>query len=124
MMEFTTPPSYGTQTVNVGMVFRNSVLLQGTTSATVEHTTTKMDPVTLWEEPTAFKVVWKGKTQDGEDAETVLETDLKPKLDCVDIMAEVPAIIKKFVAGAVGTRPYMYQVILTHSFYPVRCDVC
>lgn len=109
MMEFTTPPSYGTQTVNVGMVFKNSVLLQGTTSATVEHTTTKMDPVTQWEEPTAFKVVWKGKTQDGEDAETVLETDLKPKLDCVDIMAEVPAIIKKFVAGAVGTRPYMYQ---------------
>jgi len=109
-MEFTTPPSYGTQTVSVGMVFKDGLLLQGTTTGTVAHTTTQLDPFTQWEEPTAFKVVWKGKTQDGKDAETVLETDLKPKLDCVDIMAEVPAIIKKFLAGAVGTRPYMYQV--------------
>jgi hypothetical protein len=109
MMEFTTPPSYGTQTVNVGMVLKDDALVAGTTAGTCEHTESKPDPDTEWSEPTALKAVWKGKSQDGKEFEAVVDSSLA-RVDRVDIMAEVPAIIKKFVAGAVGTRPYIYQV--------------
>jgi hypothetical protein len=109
MMEFTTPPSYGSQTVNVGMVHKDGALVAGTTASTVEHTESKSDPDTEWSEPTALKAVWKGKSQDGKEFEAVMDPSLI-RVDRVDIMAEVPAIIKKFVAGAVGTRPYIYQV--------------
>ncbi|KAA8904657.1 oxidative stress survival, Svf1-like protein [Sphaerosporella brunnea] len=108
MMEFTTPPSYGTQTVNVGMVLKDGALVGGTTIGTVEHTESKPDPDTEWSEPTALKAVWKGKSQDGKEFEAAMDPTLA-RIDRVDIMAEVPAIIKKFVAGAVGTRPYIYQ---------------
>ncbi len=35
---------------------------------------------------------------------------LGPRIDRVDIMAEVPKFVKQIVAGAAGTRPYIYQV--------------
>jgi len=110
MMEFTTPPSYGTQTVNVGCVFKDDTLVLGTTAGSFEHTESKFDPETEWTEPTSIKVVWKGCSQDGRDTEATLEAKLGNRIDRVDIMAEVPTIIKKIVAGAVGTRPYIYQV--------------
>ncbi|KAF8543071.1 oxidative stress survival, Svf1-like protein [Trichophaea hybrida] len=109
MMEFTTPPSYGSQTVNVGGVFKDDALVLGTTAGTFQHTESALDPDTQWVEPTSIKVLWKGTSQDGKDTEASLEVKLGSRIDRVDIMAEVPAIIKRVIAGAVGTRPYIYQ---------------
>jgi hypothetical protein len=110
MMDFTTPASYGSQTVNVSGILRDDDLLLAGTQGVIEHVESRFDQLTEWMEPTILKAVWKGKTLDGKDAEATLETPLDQRLDRVDIMAEVPAIIKKLAAGAAGTRPYIYQV--------------
>ena len=110
MMDFTTPPSYGSQTVNVSGILKDDDLLLAGTQGVVEHVESKFDQSTEWMEPTVLRAVWKGKSPDGKEAEATLETPLDQRMDRVDVMAEVPAIIKKLVAGAVGTRPYIYQV--------------
>jgi hypothetical protein len=110
MMEFTTPPSYGTQTVNVSGITKNGSLLAASTNGTLKHKQAKLDKETGWDEPTALEVRWKGKDVDEKVMEAELDIELKQRLDRVDIMAEVPAVIKKILAGAVGTKPYIYQV--------------
>lgn len=120
MMEFTTPPSYGSQTVNVANIYKNGQLVSGTTKGTVKHTKTVLDPVTGWEKPLALTANWNGKSLDGKVVvDGILEVADAKSIDLVDIMAEVPQIIKKFVAGAVGTRPFLYQV----SFGWMRVDL-
>ncbi|KAI5820981.1 oxidative stress survival, Svf1-like protein [Pyronema omphalodes] len=111
MMEFTTPPSYGSGTVNVGGVYKDGKLLVGTTKGTFEHTETRLDAETEWQEPTAIKATWVGSSQEDDKTEVVanLEAKLENRIDRVDVMAEVPAIIKRIVSGAVGTKPYIYQ---------------
>lgn len=49
-------------------------------------------------------------TKDGQAVEAVLETDFEDRLDRIDVMAEVPGFVKQIVAGAAGTKPYIYQV--------------
>lgn len=110
MMEFTTPPSYGSQVVNVGAIYKNDTFLIGTTKGTCEHTSSEFDPVTQWDKPTGIKAIWAGKSQDAKETEAVLDVTDAKSIDLVDIMSEVPAIVKKLVAGAVGTRPFLYQV--------------
>jgi len=110
MMEFTTPPSYGNTTVNVGSISRDGEIVSANASGTFVHTKSVIDPKTAWPEPTAVKVTWTGKTKDGKDVEAVVEGDLGPRSDRVDIMHEVPGFLKQLVASAVGTKPYIYMV--------------
>ncbi|CRK25977.1 hypothetical protein BN1723_003331 [Verticillium longisporum] len=70
---------------------------------------TKTDSESEWPEPEAIKFTWSGKTKDGKAVEAVIEGDLGKRLDRVDVMAEVPAFVKRIVAGAAGTKPYIYQ---------------
>ena len=60
-----------------------------------------------------MKYEWHGKTKDGKEVTAVMEGQLEKRLDKVDVMAEVPKFVKQFVAGAVGTKPYIYQVCFT-----------
>ena len=59
---------------------------------------------------TAIKFAWSGKSSDGQVVDAVIEGSLGPRVDKVDVMAEVPGFVKKIVAGAAGTKPYIYQV--------------
>ena len=122
-MEFTTPPSYANTTVTVGGFIKDGEdqTLGGTATNTVTHVKHKEDPNTNWPEPTAVKYTWEGKTADGKDIKASLDKEFPERMDCVDVMSEVPAFIKKVVAGAAGTRPYIYQVIpSTYSWLPPR----
>lgn len=112
MMEFTTPPSYGSSVVNVGGIVSDSEIITAGSTNSATHTATKGDSQNDWPEPTAIKFVWSGKTKDGKQVDATLEGPLDEKLDKVDVMAEVPAFVKKIVAGAVGTKPYIYQVCI------------
>jgi len=112
MMEYTTPPSYGSTVVNVGGVVTDDKILFAGASNSAEHTTVKGDPENDWPEPSAASYQWRGKTADGKDAEATLGGELGPRLDRVDIMAEVPKFVKQIVAGAAGTKPYIYQVCI------------
>lgn len=108
MMEFTTPASYGTTTVNIIGLSKDGELVAAGTKGSCEHVASQLDDVEL-PEPTAVKFVWNATTKDGKAVEAVHEEELGQKIDRVDIMAEVPAIIKKIAGNVAGTKPYMYQ---------------
>ncbi|VUC29096.1 unnamed protein product [Clonostachys rosea] len=109
MMEFTTPPSYGSTVVNVGGVTKGDTILFAGSSNTVIHVKTEQDPDNEWPEPTRVSCTWKGKDKDGNQVEANLEDDLGARLDRIDIMAELPGFVKSILATAVGLKPYCYQ---------------
>lgn len=110
MMEFTTPPSYGSTVVNVGGIAKDGEIITADCTNKATHLRTKQDDKNSWPEPEAIKFEWSGKTKDGKPVEAVLEAELEQRLDRIDVMAEVPGFVKQIVAGAAGTKPYIYQV--------------
>ena len=111
-MNYTTPPSYGETAVTIGGIVKNDqILFTGASPDTeVEHTEVKGDPENDWPEPGAVRFTWQGKTSEGKDGKASLECTLQ-RSDRVDVMGEVPKFVKQIVAGAAGTKPYIYQYI-------------
>lgn len=110
MMEFTTPPSYGSTVVNVGGVVKNDgIVIAGCTNKAT-HTSVKQDSENDWPEPVGIKWQWTGKDKEDKIVEATIEGPLGDRTDRVDVMAELPGFVKKIVAGAAGTKPYIYQV--------------
>lgn len=114
MMEFTTPASYGSTVVTVGGVVTDTEIVLAGPQAAVTHLESKKDDETSWPEPTAVKYEWKG-----ERGTAVVEGPLGPRLDRIDVLAEVPTFIKNLAGGVAGTYPYIYQV----SAPPYNCYV-
>lgn len=109
-MEYTTPPSYGSTVVNVGgLVTDNEIIFAGSSNK-AEQTSTRPDEDVGWSEPVAAHYHLEGTTKEGKKAVVDLQGDLGSRLDRVDVMAEVPNFVKQIVAGAAGTKPYIYQV--------------
>ncbi|KAL9083590.1 MAG: hypothetical protein Q9165_008459 [Trypethelium subeluteriae] len=104
MMEYTTPPSYGSTVVNVGGIVTDGKILYAGATNSAKHTAVKGDPDSGWPEPGAVCFEWKGS---GIEAE--LTGSLGERLDRIDVMGEVPRFVKQFVAGAVGMKPYIFQ---------------
>ncbi|KAK1777442.1 oxidative stress survival, Svf1-like protein [Copromyces sp. CBS 386.78] len=109
LMQYTTPPSYGSTVVNVGGIVKDNEIIFAGAEGAVTHVAIKSDTENDWPAPSAVKFEWKGTTKDGKHADAVLEGELEDKLDRIDVMAEVPGFVKQIVAGAVGTKPYIYQ---------------
>jgi Svf1-like C-terminal lipocalin-like domain/Svf1-like N-terminal lipocalin domain len=110
LMQYTTPPSYGSTVVNVGGIVKDDEIVFAGCSNEVTHIETKSDNDNDWPEPTTIKFAWSGTTKDGKAVEAVIEGALEDRIDRIDVMEEVPGFVKKIVAGAVGTKPYIYQV--------------
>jgi len=109
MMEFTTPPSYGSTVVNVGAIVKNDGVVVAGCANKATHTTVKEDADNGWPEPSGVRFVWNGKSDDGKPIEGVIEGQFGERVDRVDIMDEVPGFVKQIVAGVAGTKPYIYQ---------------
>ncbi|KAH7175260.1 oxidative stress survival, Svf1-like protein [Dactylonectria macrodidyma] len=109
MMEFTTPPSYGSTVVNVGCIAKDNEIVVAGCKNTATHTATQEDPINGWPEPTEVRYSWSGTNKDGKAIEGVVEGSMGEREDLVDIMAEVPGFVKTIIAGAAGTKPYIYQ---------------
>ncbi|KAI1763629.1 oxidative stress survival, Svf1-like protein [Hypoxylon sp. FL1150] len=109
MMEFTTPPSYGTTVVGVGGLAKEGEIITAGAITSAKHLKTKQDGENDWPEPTDVRFSWSGTTKDGKPAEASFEGSLGGRMDRIDVMAEVPGFVKKIVAGAAGTKPYIYQ---------------
>lgn len=109
MMEYTTPASYGKTVVAVGGIVKDGEILVAGSNNKVTHLAFNDDKENEWPEPSAVKYEWSGKTKDGKNVTAVMEGQLEKRLDKVDVMAEVPKFVKQIVAGAVGTKPYIYQ---------------
>lgn len=112
MMEYTTPPSYGSTVVNVGGIATDGKILCAGSSNSAKHSEIKGDPENNWPEPGAVAFSWNGTDAEGQAVEALVEGSLGTRLDRVDVMAEVPKFVKQIVAGAAGTKPYIYQVNL------------
>lgn len=112
MMEFTTPPSYGSTKVNVACIAKDGETITAGCIGTVTHTAVKEDVESEWPEPTHVKFAWSGKTTDAKAVDATIEGSLGERSDRVDVMAEVPGFVKNIVAAAAGTKPYIYQVSL------------
>lgn len=116
MMEFTTPPAYGSTVVNVGGIARDEEIIYAGSDNSAQHTKLRDDPENEWPEPSAVKFSWNGSTKDGKTVKAEMQGNLGPRLDKIDVMAKVPGFIKAIVGGVVGTKPYIYQV---WSLYPL-----
>lgn len=116
LMDFVTPKSYGETTVAVGGIATEGGMLVGGASPAVQalHTVVKGDADNDWPEPGAACFSWSGKTPDGKDVTAKLEGSILPRIDRVDVMGELPKFVKQIVAGAAGTKPYIYQVRRFH----------
>lgn len=111
MMEYTTPPSYGSTIVNVGGIATDGeILCAGSQGNSVQHTKVASDHENEWPEPEAVRYVWGGVTKDKKPVSATLAGSLGRRLDRVDVMAKIPGFIKTIVGGVVGTKPYIYQV--------------
>ncbi|KAF2201250.1 oxidative stress survival, Svf1-like protein [Delitschia confertaspora ATCC 74209] len=109
LMEYTTPPSYGSTKVQVGGVATDGKILFAGTNCGATHTTTTQDAENDWPVPSAASYHWEGKTSDGQAVSADMSGSLGERLDRVDVMAEVPGFIKTIVATAAGTKPYIYM---------------
>ncbi|KAI5868414.1 oxidative stress survival, Svf1-like protein [Durotheca rogersii] len=109
LMEYTTPPSYGATVVGVGGLAKEGNVIAAGCICSATHLKTKQDSENDWPEPTEIKFTWSGTTKDGKPVEAVIEGSLGDRIDRIDVMAEVPGFVKKIVAGAAGTKPYIYQ---------------
>lgn len=109
LMEYTTPPSYGSTVVNVGGIAKDGEIIMAGCGNGATHVKSKDDTENGWPEPTTVKFTWSGTTADGKAVKAIIEGDLEERMDKVDVMAEVPGFVKKIVAGAAGTKPYIYQ---------------
>lgn len=114
MMEFTTPPSYGSTVVNVGGIVKDGEVITAGCANKSTHTSVKEDTENGWPEPSGVRFVWNGKTADDKIIEGVIEGNFGDRVDRVDIMDEVPGFVKQIVAGVAGTKPYIYQVSYSH----------
>ncbi|RMY05730.1 hypothetical protein D0868_06250 [Hortaea werneckii] len=110
-MNFTTPKSYGETVVTVGGIATENGLLVAGASPAIEakHTEVKGDPDNDWPEPGAAAFTWTGKTPEGKDVTAKVVGPILPRVDRVDVMGELPKFVKQIVAGAAGTKPYIYQ---------------
>ena len=108
-MEFTTPPSYGDTIVNVACIVSEDELIGGGTKSTAEHLESKLDPIPNWPEPTHLKYTWNLNGKDGKPVTATIEYS-GDRRDRVDIMGEIPQVVKKIIGGVAGTKPYIYQV--------------
>lgn len=110
IMEFTTPPAYGSTVVDVGGIVRDGEIVCAGSDNSAQHTEVNEDPENEWPAPSAVKFLWSGKTKDGKVVKAELSGNLGQRLDRIDVMANVPGFIKAIVGGVAGTKPYIYQV--------------
>ncbi|ODV77571.1 survival factor 1 [Suhomyces tanzawaensis NRRL Y-17324] len=112
-MEFTTPKSYGTTKVNIGIVASNEKILFTTINNVVVHKDSTVDEVG-WPVPKSieFNYIKDKKDEVPSPSDKVIATvsgDLKTLIERVDVMAEIPQFVKNIVSGVAGAKPYIYQ---------------
>jgi hypothetical protein len=136
-MEFTTCDTHGKKGAGSGpvVVTVGSLVVDGklacitgetkwpgenTSSSTVSrvsHLNCELDPDTTYNKPSSLLFEWAGKSVlEAGTVKAKVEIDVgnvqQPKglVEKVDVLAEIPYVIKMAVSYVAGTKPYMYQV--------------
>ncbi|KAK6457511.1 oxidative stress survival, Svf1-like protein [Scheffersomyces xylosifermentans] len=113
-MEFTTPVSYGCTKVNVGVISSNDKILHTSVNNVVVHEDLKEDETVGWFVPQSiiFKYLEDKKEEEPKDDDKVVGSvsgKLTTLVERVDVMAEIPQMIKTIVNNVAGAKPYIYQ---------------
>ncbi|KAI8988771.1 oxidative stress survival, Svf1-like protein [Pilobolus umbonatus] len=114
MMQFQTTKQYGSVNINQGSLVLNDKLICVSVDNHVELLDLKKDPDTDYDIPQKVKMTWKGKTikenesDESKDVSIIMVVEVKNLLDKIDILAEIPYIIRKLVQSLI-VKPYIYQ---------------
>ncbi|KAG1308003.1 hypothetical protein G6F64_006367 [Rhizopus arrhizus] len=114
MMQFQTTKQYGSVNINQGSLVLNGKLICVSVDNHVELMDLEKDSETEYDIPKRVKLTWKGKTikeEEGDeikDVTIVMVVDIKNLIDKIDVLAEIPYFIRKFVQTFV-VKPYIYQ---------------
>jgi hypothetical protein len=136
-MEFATTDDYGPggahsgrTKVNIGSVSASSLpqtglLVVGQThepgstypvpnkdASVAEHLDVAKDVDTGYMAPHGLSFVWEGDRLDGAGrarAVTTVQDVWSGLVEKVDVLAEIPAILRKALAAATGTKPFIFQ---------------
>ena len=69
------------------------------------------DKDTGYAAPGHIKFVWKGDKSGAEiEADQGINVGENGLIEKVDVLAEIPYVIRKGLAAVTGTKPYIYQV--------------
>ena len=92
---------------------------EATTKSRAEHLEPTLDPDTGYKQPSKIKYTWQGGSIITSVPGTVsagltvdVGTPVQPRglIEKVDVLAEIPYVIKAFVNYVAGAKPYIYQV--------------
>lgn len=111
MMEFTTPPSYGSTVVTVGIIAEDGKILCAGAQDAVKYTATIHDEEVGWNPPESAEMHWKSNSASQSDGQVSasLSGSLGTRYDRVDVLAQIPAFLKTIIAAAAGSKPFIYQ---------------
>jgi hypothetical protein len=139
-MEFTTPDAYGRRgsgsggvKVNIGSVVVGGKLVsvcaetiwpdekpeEGEIVSRAFHHNATIDPETTYAQPREVEYVWAGpsllpdapgKVSANLKIDVGTPTEPKGLIEKVDVLAEIPAVLKSVISYVAGTKPYIYQV--------------
>lgn len=105
-MEFTTPVSYALTKVNVAILTSKDLIIATSIDNEIVHENAEEDDVG-WKVPKAITFNFT----DGTNSEVIAKVsgETKALVERVDVMAEIPQLIKNIVSGIAGAKPYIYQ---------------
>lgn len=105
-MEFTTPVSYALTKVNVAILTSKDLIIATSIDNEIVHENPEEDDVG-WKVPRAITFNFT----DGTSSEVIAKVsgETKALVERVDVMAEIPQLIKNIVSGIAGAKPYIYQ---------------
>jgi hypothetical protein len=98
-----------------------------TSKSRTEHFDPTLDPETGYKQPSKLTYTWQGASVIPSASGTVdasltvdVGTPAQPKglIEKVDVLAEIPYVIKAFVNYVAGTKPYVYQVRIRFATTP------
>ncbi|KAJ3189491.1 putative cell survival pathways protein [Gaertneriomyces sp. JEL0708] len=88
------------------------VLDNKTTAVTLDNSATLLnktyDNFSGYQIPSQARYAWSGKTSDGEPVKIQMEVTLKRLIDKIDLLSELPFLIRKFIQALI-TAPFVYQ---------------
>lgn len=102
MMEFTTPYSYGSTRVNVGGVSEGDNLVIASLNNTATHTDHEQDEEAGWPMPRRVLYNW-------DDGKAILDAPMSTVIEKINVMAEVPGVVRSLATSLSGAKPYIYQ---------------
>lgn len=105
-MEFTTPVSYALTKVNVAILTSKDLIIATSIDNEIVHENQEEDDVG-WKVPKAITFNFTDGT--GTDVIAKVSGEIPALVERVDVMAEIPQLIKNIVSGIAGAKPYIYQ---------------